>query len=377
MPDHPTQCAGNRRLRVSHLSSAHRWNDVRIFVREAQSLSAAGYAVTLVAQRECDAQVDGIACLALPTPRNRVERMLVSPWRIFSKARRFDVCHFHDPELLPLGLLLKLTGARVIYDVHEDLPRQIDSKNWIPRTLRPVVSRLIDWAEPICAGFLDGVVAATPTIAARFPQEKTIVVQNFPILRELVLPSPISYSSRPLHFAYVGGVAEVRGAIEMIDAMTEPGVPAEAKLHIVGRCSPASLLPQLEARPGWKRVDYHGYQGRAKVAQVLGGVRAGLVVFHPTRNNVAGYPTKLFEYMSVGLPVISSDFPICREILGPTKAGLLVNPTRPSEIAAALSWICENPVEAEAMGERGRALIKERYNWGTESQKLRAMYETL
>src|SRR5438046_483419 len=96
--------------KVAQLSSVHIWNDPRIFLKQARSLAKAGYNVTLVAQKSHDEVVDGVRCVALPAPRNRVERMLLLPWRILKHARRADICHFHDPELIPAGIILKLLG---------------------------------------------------------------------------------------------------------------------------------------------------------------------------------------------------------------------------------------------------------------------------
>jgi glycosyltransferase involved in cell wall biosynthesis len=90
-----------------------------------------------------------------------------------------------------------------------------------------------------------------------------------------------------------------------------------------------------------------------------------------------GYPIKLFEYMAAGVPVISSDFPLWREIVGKVGCGLLVDPMNDQSIARAISWIIDNPDEAQEMGEKGRRAVAKYFNWDAEVENLLELYERL
>ena len=114
--------------KVCVMTSIHPPFDPRIFHKEAQTLVQAGYEVVLIAPYDKEsASVDGVHIMGLPRYKRRFYRPL-NWWRILRTALRqkADVYHFHDPELLPVGILLKLTTrACVVYDVHENHPRKI------------------------------------------------------------------------------------------------------------------------------------------------------------------------------------------------------------------------------------------------------------
>lgn len=366
-------------MRIVHLTTVHPSFDTRIFHKEAKTLVRAGHDVTLIAQHEKDEVVDGVKIIALPKPRNRVARMLCLTWRTFRLARkeRAAIYHFHDPELIPVGFFLKLQGRRVIYDVHEDVSKQILSKEWILKSLRRLVAGAVRLAERLAAWAFDGIVAATPAIARCFPAGKTVIVQNFPLLNELVVPDTIPYQNRPAKIIYVGGITAIRGIREMVQAMSLVPETLNARLILVGAFSPPSFEAEVRTLPGWERVEYVGWQDRASVARLLGEARVGLVLFHPEPNHVEAQPNKLFEYMSAGLPVIASDFPLWREIVEKEGCGLLVDPLNPAAIALAIGWIFEHAEEAEAMGRRGEKAIFDQYNWDTEAAKLISLYRRL
>jgi len=323
---------------------------------------------------------DGVRIRTLARPQRRWQRMTATLYRIYREAlaEQADCYHFHDPELLPVGLLLRRQGRRVIYDVHEDVPLQVLSKHWISPWLRPWVSRVVRGVEAFCARRLDGVAAATPAIARKCAAwgVPCATVQNFP------LPAPaadkgIPYTAREPLVVYVGAITRERGLREMVAAMARLPDSLGARLILAGEFSPASLAEEARMWPGWERVIHLGWQDRQQVQRLLGTARVGLALLHPEPNYVECYSTKSFEYLQAGLPVVASDFPLWRSVLGETGGAVLVDPLDPGAIAAAVQRLLEHPEEAQAMGEAGRRAVTERFTWERQAWELLALYRRL
>jgi glycosyltransferase involved in cell wall biosynthesis len=304
--------------------------------------------------------------------------MTRTAWRIFRTAlsEKADVYHFHDPELIGVGLLLRLLGKRVVYDVHEDVPKQILSKHWIRPILRPSIAKATSIIEFATTLLFDGIVAATPAIAKRFPGNKTVTVQNFPILDKGFIAPGNSYAARPLTVAYVGAMNAVRGVREMVQAMILLPKRFNATLVLAGTFDP-ELETEVRDMQKLGCVDFIGWQSQQRVRDLLGNARAGLVLFHPVPNHMEAQPNKLFEYMQAGIPVVASDFPLWREIVNSCNCGLLVDPLDPKAIADAIQWLLEHPTEAEAMGARGMRAVNYEYNWNSEEKTLLSLYRVI
>ena len=364
------------KIRVCHFTSIHPTGDTRIFVKECVSLADSGYEVFLVGVNTKDEIVNGVTIVNVPASnKGRLYRMLITAGLVYEKALTIDahIYHFHDPELIPYALKLIKKGKKVIYDVHEDIPRQILAKYYIPKPFRKVISLITEFIENRAAIKFSWIITATPFIRDRFLKRNRNVndVCNFPVYEEL--SSTRSYQSRPKQICYVGSITKARGILEMVEAME--GLPY--LLHLCGEFSPASLRDEAVNLKGWKQVVEHGYASRQKVREVLEYSRVGLVTLHPIINYVDAYPVKMFEYMVAGIPVIASDIPLWKEIVDSANSGICVNPLNPLEIKNAIVTLMENEVDAMKMGMNGRLAVVEKYNWHLEEVKLLEIYKKL
>jgi len=363
--------------KVAHLSSVHSARDVRIFQKECTSLVEAGYEVVLITRHDKQETIQGIRIQPVNCRGNRFRRMTETSWRIFNAAwkSRADIYHFHDPELLPVGLLLKVAGKRVIYDAHEHLESDILSKRWIPSALRKAVSKASGIFERFATSQFDGVVAATPFIAECFPGEKTALVQNFPRREEFMGCSTTSpYECRDYTAVYVGSMEVGRGAREIVAAASLLAKRIPSKVVLVGGIDPPEFRNELSLLSGWKHVEHVGFQDRRGVLRYLTSARVGIVVLHPTPGFVNSQPVKLFEYMAAGLPVVASNFPDWKKFVDEIGCGISVDPRDAEHIADAIQWLLEHPQESKQMGERGQEAVRSTYNWGVQARSLLQLY---
>lgn len=371
-------------LTVCHITSAHSRYDVRIFLKQCRSLVKSGYRVNLVvADGRGDEVKDGVHILdaGLPKP-GRLRRFTVTARAVVQRAIQTNAAlfHLHDPELMPYGMKLKKRGCIVIFDAHEDLPRQILSKHYLSRSLASLLAKAVAVYERRATSRFNAVVAATPFIRDKFLKinPSTIDVNNFPILEELAQHSksiiPKCGVAIP-QVCYVGAVSVNRGIYEMVQAIRY--VQAGVRLVIAGDFSQESVASKIRTLQGWKRVDHLGWLERSRIKQVLHESIAGLVTLHPTENYVDALPIKMFEYMAAGIPVIASDFDLWRRIVQHNECGLCVNPLESKEISNAIDYIAAHPTEARRMGANGRRAVERDYNWENESTKLVELYTGL
>jgi glycosyltransferase involved in cell wall biosynthesis len=374
---------GAEPFRIVHLTSVHAAFDTRIFTKECRSLARSGFRVTIVAPHTEDTVRDGVRVKAVPPveSKGRLQRMTRTAWQILREAWRLDadIYHFHDPELIPAALALRLSGKQVVYDIHENVPEDILLKQYLPLWSRRAISWLIGTVETSASRQFSALVTVSPVIAERFVKAnpRTILVHNFPDPNELTASAEHPWEKREPMVAFPGGILPERGIRQMVHAMACFPESANATLEIASTEFPPDLWEELTKHPGWSRVRYHGALTRQQVMQMLGRASAGLVLYLPEGQNHGAMPHKLFEYMAAGIPVIASDLPLWRRLLDGIDCVLFVNPYRPEAVAEAIQHVIDRPEEAARMGRIGREAVRTRYNWDSQSHELVKLYKGL
>lgn len=353
-------------------NSGHKPFDTRIFHKEAISLSRAGYEITIILPTLKDESTEGIKIISVPLHQKGWKKLILCPWYVFKKALhqpKDSVFHLHDSELLVIGIWLKLLGRKVVYDAHEDTPLQIDYQHWLPWGLKTIYKWFYIFLEKVSGWMFDGIIVAEPVIAKYFPQKKTTLIRNFPILKQFHEKFiPLDQRSKTL--IYAGLLSKARGALQMAKAAATAKQKCDFEFQLVGSFSPSELEKVVLKYP----VHFLGWLSFDKMVECMMRAQAGIIIPQPIERYKTNYPVKLFEYMAAGLPVIASKFGEVAEFVKEAGCGILVDPENETEIAQAIQFIFSNEAEAIKMGEQGRALVASKYSWENESGSLIKFY---
>lgn len=368
------------KTKIAHLTTVHSLLDNRIFHKECKTLAGAGFDVVLIGPHgleNVENIVDGVRVRMIPKPKNRLFRMTCTAWQTLRVvlSEKPSISHLHDPELLPWGWLLRfLSESLVVYDMHENVPKQLLTKSWLPSVLRPLIAFIFKNFERLLLIGIP-VIYAEKSYVPDYPWvKKSVVVLNMPLTEQLVEINEQKYEKPTV--GYIGGVHPLRGSLMTLEAL---GNLSKEGVFVGWECiGPIEKDHENQLREHIKllnlKVKLRGYLGSLDGCRIISRCHIGLAVLHPIPNYLESFPTKLFEYMALGIPVVASNFPLYKQVVEAHGCGLCVDPVNAKDIAMAIRWLLENPVKAREMGERGRSAVAEKFNWKNEGEKLIDFY---
>jgi glycosyltransferase involved in cell wall biosynthesis len=363
-------------MKVCHLTSVHPRNDARIFIKECQSIVKNGFDVSLiVADDKGNETISDVSVYDVGKQSSRLKRVNKTPKDVYKKALEInaDVYHFHDPELIKIGSKLIKKGKKVIYDVHEDVPRQFLHKPYLFKLLRIIISFLFEKYENNKSKNFSYILTATDHIKSRFLEvnNSTETIMNYPIFEEL--KSEVNWSEKENTICYIGSISKVRGIVEIVKALEK----VDGRLELAGSFNDLLLESEVKKAPSWNKVNEYGFVGRKEIREILSKTKVGLVTLHPIINYLDAMPVKMFEYMASGIPIIASNIPLWAKIIEENNCGISVDPYNTEEIADACNQLLRNDDTSKLMGENGIKAVKEKFNWGIEEEKLIKIYNSL
>jgi len=372
--------APGRALRVAVVTTVHRWGDPRIFERETAAWLEWGCDVHVFVPATSPPERSGwsedrrLTVHTLPPPAGRSARigLALGVGGRVEQNGPFDLVHFHDPELIPAmaGLAARWPRTYFLYDIHEELPLEVMSKPWIPTPLRGPISFLSRALWGVAGLAFEGFAPATEAIARHWPASRTRLVHNYP-KAVFELPAGQAPSPDPDRVVFVGALTEVRGIRTMLAAVREVRRRRQAlALELYGPVSDASLAPEVAqaVSEGW--CAHSAWEEPGRLARLCRGAGVGLLPYLPVPDHLEALPTKFFEYMAMGIPVLASDFPLWRGILAASGAGRVAAPV-PEAYAAALGALLADPAALSAHALRGLEAYRSSYRWETERENLR------
>lgn len=357
-------------MRVLVVTVVHTPLDARIHARQIGALRAAGHDVTYVAPWSdhgiAPAEVHpGVATLDVPRAqgRDRMASLRAARRHIDQLAPRHDLVLLHDPELV--GAVVGLRSLRdrvVVLDVHEDTHAALVDKPWLPDAARTVVGsgvRAVErWAERNLRLLL-----AEERYADRFGTgldgQPHPIVPNTPWVPDEAAAGP----TEPLRAVHVGRLSLLRGAPELL--AVGAALAGEIELHLIGPAD-AEVLPAVQAAHDAGKVVWHGFVPNEQALAMVDGAIVGLSLLRDAPNYRHSMPTKIWEYLGRGVPVVATALPRAAEAVNAADAGQVVPFEDPDAVVAAVRSLGADRAQARAAGLRGHAHVRAHHAWNED-----------
>lgn len=204
--------------------------------------------------------------------------------------------------------------------------------------------------------------------------QKTLYIRNLPSLSDYTRKTPIDFGTSPV-VAMIGGITKERGITQLVKATHQ----ADGKLLLAGAFSPKSYENELKEMPEYTCVDYNGFLDKNGMIALLeqANIGASTLLNVGQYDKIDTFPTKVYDYMSMELPVVISNTAFAQKVNEEYQFAICVDPTNPDEITNAFLWLQTHPAEAREMGKNGRKAIESEFNWEKESKKLISFYKQL
>lgn len=373
--------------KVCHISSVHNRYDNRIFQKECVGLASNNFNVTLLISDGKGEEIrEQIFIRDLGKIPSLSKRIFFLPFKFFYYAlkEKASIYHYHDPELILTGFLLRLTGKNVIYDIHEDYTTAIKDRNYTHPLLAIFFAKIYNLIEKI---FTVGtkIIIAEKYYEYKFPKATSVL--NYPRINKDVyyqteLNKEINATNENIKNAllYTGNVTLNRGALHHCSILKNNDF---VRLNFVGHCSSETFNKISEyLGSDISRLEITGIDNYVPFSRIMQEYNknqyiAGLAVFPLTNHYYKKELTKIFEYMYAGLPVICSNFPTWKEIIDKTQCGITINPEDEDQYNEAVSFLIKNPKERMRMARNGINAVINKYNWSSEEEKLLNLYAIL
>lgn len=366
-------------IHVCHLSSVHVATDTRILYRYCFSLQKK-YSVTLIAVHNKKEILNGIQIIPFKRYKNKILRVLFTWIIMFFKAYKVkaSLYHFHDPELIPCGLLLKWTGKKVLFDVHENIAEDIFDKDWI--RFKGLLYFFYSYFEKLAIHNFN-LILAEKSYEKRFLSKSArfTTVYNYPV-HTFFEPFYIENRKKNNRIFYIGILLESRAILQIAEALyLLQKKNIFVYFDVVGELY-SELNAKIHALPFYPEIKnyliFHGRKNLENGYAISKNAQIGMSLIHPMSNSIHSYPTKMFEYLCIGLPQIVSHFPLYESVVLKNKSGLSCNPLNAHEIAEKIAFLMNNESEYEMMAANAK-LASKQYDWKSEELKIFSVYQQL
>jgi glycosyltransferase involved in cell wall biosynthesis len=163
----------------------------------------------------------------------------------------------------------------------------------------------------------------------------------------------------------------------IVEAATDPSCAGTLFVLVGGRDDHVRLWRDDVARRGIDNVVFTGFVAPSEVHEYQLAADV-LLLYYPSGMELNAYrsPGKLFAYMAAGVPIVSVDLPVLREVLGDPPAAWLAPPDSPAALAAAIREALDDTSTSAALAADARAKVEE-FTWDRRAELTLEFIETL
>lgn len=368
------------------VSSSHLANDIRVFQKEALSIQKLDNKELfyLVPHHKTE-RIEGVQIIPVSLNRAKYQRLILNPFLIFFKLlfKKVDVIHFHDPELMPFILILNWLKPKLktIYDIHEDLEGLVRNRNWIPlkKENRNFIAGIAARYEKFFVKRFSSIIAADHVIAERCKtvNANTIVIENFPKKEEYIHNERLQAPTDYIKISSFGGLSNARCIETIVKAIEILYEKHKIKCVVGGGIASQDLFESLKKSSAWSSIEYLGKVSRTQMANEICTSHVSFVMFSDSPNHYQIRSNRFYETLSFGVPVICSDFPEWKAFMNENNCGFACNPNDAKQVADCIQQILLTPSLRQTLGDNGRNIVLNKYNWEIEEKKLINLYNKL
>jgi hypothetical protein len=357
-------------MKILHITSAHPRNDTRVYDKIFQTIRQDHENCYLYVAdgNGCDHK-EGVIDVC---NGNATKVKLLKIWHVFRKIKnkRDYILHFHDPELIPIMLLMSLKNT-VIFDIHEHfvsrIPERVKSL-----TLRNCLTYFLKFSVWLARMRFHFILAEDSYADIYKSKKSNTLIRNYP---DLSIFKPFKKSKRELEsiikLVYIGSITEERGLSKMLSLLdaNKNSSSFKIQLHLIGDGPDANII---------KESEYCIKYGRLRLQEaysIAADCHFGLCLLAPIPNYLNSFPTKILEYNAINLPFFLSDHQYYKELSRNLTGAILVPYDRPTKV---IDWLRDfDSHKINYYDYYSANQIKEMLSWESEKKTLTKMYKTL